>query len=210
MDELEFYQGQFTGQEIDDAINAVLNPDQSPDPDGEASLISSAGVASALDGLAGAVGIVVSGNQSAVAATVGQYVVLTHSTITGRDDGLYTAAKAIPANTTIDSTYLTAASGGGLNALNKIKKVVVDANATVSVTVTSAFRGLVVATGISTSSHGIWIFCTTSTGGSPYISELHGAAYLSVTTANNKITFQSLTNSSRIDVFIFELMGNIA
>ena len=41
-----------------------------------------------------------------------------NSTITDITDGLYTAAQAIPANTVIDKTYLTAVSGGGLNALN--------------------------------------------------------------------------------------------
>ena len=63
------------------------------------------------------IGIVVNGNKSAVAATTGQYVILRNSTITGKTDGLYTAAQAIPANTAIDGTYLTEVSGGGLNAL---------------------------------------------------------------------------------------------
>ena len=64
------------------------------------------------------IGIVGSGNQCAVSVSAGQYVILKDSTIAGCSDGLYTAAQAIPANTTIDSTYLTAVSGGGLNALN--------------------------------------------------------------------------------------------
>ena len=67
--------------------------------------------------LANAIGIVVDGNKSALGATAGQYVILQNSTITGKDDGLYTAAQTIPANTVIDGTYLTAVSGGGLNAL---------------------------------------------------------------------------------------------
>lgn len=67
--------------------------------------------------LANAIGIVVDGNKSALGATTGQYVILQNSTITGKDDGLYTAAQTIPANTVIDGTYLTAVSGGGLNAL---------------------------------------------------------------------------------------------
>ena len=67
------------------------------------------------------IGIVVNGNKTGVGITaaIGQYVILKNSTITGKDDGLYTAAKAIPANTVIDGTYLsTAVSGGGLNALS--------------------------------------------------------------------------------------------
>lgn len=70
--------------------------------------------------LAEDIGVVVNGNKtkSGVTAAVGQYVILKNSTISNRVDGLYTAAKAIPANTAIDASYLTAVSGGGLNALN--------------------------------------------------------------------------------------------
>lgn len=63
-------------------------------------------------------GIVIDGNSTAIGASAGQYVIVKNSTITGITDGLYTAALAIPANTAIDATYLTAVSGGGLNALN--------------------------------------------------------------------------------------------
>lgn len=62
-------------------------------------------------------GIVVNGNKAALSAAVGQFIILKNSTISGRSDGLYTATKAIPANTVIDSTYLTAVYRGGLNAV---------------------------------------------------------------------------------------------
>lgn len=65
-----------------------------------------------------AIGIVVDGNKAASAAAIGKFVVLKNSTISGRADGLYTAAKAISANTAIDNTYLTAISNGGLNNLS--------------------------------------------------------------------------------------------
>lgn len=68
--------------------------------------------------LSGEIGIVVNGNKSALGASAGQYVVLRNSTITGCNDGLYTAAQAIPANTVIDSTYLTAVSNGVGNSLD--------------------------------------------------------------------------------------------
>lgn len=76
-----------------------------------------------IEALQDALGVVVDGDQSAVSASIGQYVILKNSSIvdSGDDllpDGLYTAAQAIPANTSIDKTYLTAVSGGGLNALN--------------------------------------------------------------------------------------------
>ena len=65
-------------------------------------------------------GIVVNGNKTAHAggAAIGQYIILRNSTITGCANGVYTAAKAIPFDTVIDSTYLTPVPDGGLNALN--------------------------------------------------------------------------------------------
>ena len=62
-------------------------------------------------------GIVINGNSTPVGASAGQYVIVKDSTISGVTDGLYTAAQAIPANTAIDATYLTAVSSGGLNSL---------------------------------------------------------------------------------------------
>jgi len=92
MDELEYYDGAWTGQEIDAGIGLAGT-------------------------LANAMAVVVDGNKSAVSAAVGQYVLVKNSTITSISDGLYTAAQAIPAATAIDATYLTAVSKGGLNAL---------------------------------------------------------------------------------------------
>jgi hypothetical protein len=60
-------------------------------------------------------GIVIKGNSTPVGASKGQYTIVKNSTINGITDGLYTAAQAIPANTAIDSTYLTAVTNGGLN-----------------------------------------------------------------------------------------------
>ena len=71
-----------------------------------------------LHALAKSIGRVVDGNKSTTGASSGQFVVLLNSTISGRTDGLYTASKAIPANTAIDSSYLTVSNDGGLNALN--------------------------------------------------------------------------------------------
>lgn len=92
MDELEFYDGAWSGQEIDAGIGLTGT-------------------------LANALAIVVDGNKSAVSATVGQYVIVKNSTIASVTDGLYTAAKAIPANTAVDATYFTAVTKGGLNAI---------------------------------------------------------------------------------------------
>ncbi len=67
------------------------------------------------------IAFIIRGNrlQGSTAVVTGQYVLLMESTITGKPDGLYTASKAIPINTDIDETYLTAVSNGGLNKLNK-------------------------------------------------------------------------------------------
>jgi hypothetical protein len=60
---------------------------------------------------------IVRGKQCAVSVAIGKYVLLMDSTITGKTDGAYKAAKAIPANTDIDGTYLTAVADGIANDL---------------------------------------------------------------------------------------------
>ena len=66
---------------------------------------------------------IVNGNKSATGAASGEYVLVRNSSITGITDGVYKAAAAIPANTAIDSTYLTAISGGIANDLNSRIKI---------------------------------------------------------------------------------------
>ena len=58
---------------------------------------------------------IINGKQCAVGAAEGEYVLLRNSTITGKTDGAYKAAKAIPANTNIDSTYLGSPITGGIS-----------------------------------------------------------------------------------------------
>lgn len=68
-----------------------------------------------------AMSYLVNGNMSTEAIPAGAYFQLVNSLITGRSDGEYTASKAIPANTAIDSTYFNESApitGGGLNSLN--------------------------------------------------------------------------------------------
>ena len=54
-------------------------------------------------------------------ASIGDYVFVKNSTISGIADGMYKAATAIPYNTAIDSTYLSAITGGTLNKIPKIE-----------------------------------------------------------------------------------------
>lgn len=63
------------------------------------------------------IGIVINGNTSTINISAGQYVNLRNSSISGKPDGIYIAAQAISANTTIDASYLTTISSGGLNNL---------------------------------------------------------------------------------------------
>ena len=94
----------------------------------------------ALDQLAEDMAIIVNGNKTAYAsgAAVGQYVLLRNSTITDRADGMYKAAKAIPYNTTIDKTYLTAVSGGAINSLSdQIANKITYGNFNLSITTTA-------------------------------------------------------------------------
>ena len=67
------------------------------------------------------IAIIIEGNQTTHTGgvAVGEYVIVRNSTISGITDGLYKAVQAIPANTAIDSTYLAAVSGGGLNAIKQ-------------------------------------------------------------------------------------------
>ena len=60
---------------------------------------------------------IINGNKSTTAIPLAQYAIVKNSTITNITDGLYIAAKAIPANTAIDSTYLTAVNSGGFNSI---------------------------------------------------------------------------------------------
>ena len=62
-------------------------------------------------------GIVIKGNSTPIGADVGQYVIVKNSTISSITDGLYKAVKVIPANTAINSTYLTKVNSGGMNDL---------------------------------------------------------------------------------------------
>lgn len=92
-----------------------------------------------------AFGIVVNGNKAALSAATDQFVILKNSSISGCANGLYLAAKAIPANTAIDSTYLTAVTIGGLNtATNKLRmkktlSVTSDENSTIDLGLTDEY-----------------------------------------------------------------------
>ena len=92
-----------------------------------------AGTVALEEGLA----IVVDGNKTAHVggAAIGDYVLVKNSTIADIVDGGYTAAKAIPAATVIDKTYLTACANGIANSLSE--QIV-----TKSTTLTSANSGV--------------------------------------------------------------------
>ena len=113
------YKSSYTGPQINQAVGNALNKDTSTLSNDVNHIPASSVVKSALNTVDESIAIRVSGNKTTYAsgAAIGQYIIVDGSTITGITDGLYKAAKAIPYNTVIDSTYLTAASGGGLNDL---------------------------------------------------------------------------------------------
>ena len=77
-------------------------------------------VRNTLNQLESEIGIVVDGKSCALGASQGQFVILKNSTISGKSDGLYTAAQVIPAGEqNVTSAMLTGPIfGGGLNSLN--------------------------------------------------------------------------------------------
>lgn len=214
--------------EIDDAVGRALRPattEVSTSDQRSSVLVSTKAVADTIRKLTPPddIAIVVHNNMSARGATAGQYVILQESTISGCSDGLYVATQAIPANTVIDSTYLTAVSIGGLNhlssrveELDKIEKIGVDASKSVRVNVTGGFRSLMVSTGINDNAYGLWIFCTSS-GGTVHLVDIFpsSSAVFNINIPSgttNQIVVQngtSGTTASKIDVFIFELTGRV-
>ena len=93
-----------------------------------------------------AMSYLVNGNVSTEAIPAGAYFQLVNSLITGRSDGEYTASKAIPANTAIDSTYFNESApitGGGLNALNSNTVKYIDVTDTTPVNVNNKSNNIV-------------------------------------------------------------------
>ena len=101
--------------EIDDINNTIGDVPVGKDLQGEINDIEIE-INTLEEGLA----IVVDGDKTAHVggAAIGDYVLVKNSTITDILDGGYKAAKAIPANTVIDKTYLTACSNGIANSLS--------------------------------------------------------------------------------------------
>lgn len=78
------------------------------------------------------IAIVITGARPALAVSVGQYVIVRNSTISGISDGLYTANDALSPSANVTAANLTGASNGGLNSLqqSKMDKVVLTAGTT--------------------------------------------------------------------------------
>ena len=115
--------------------------------------------------------IVVDGNKTSHTggAAIGDYVLVKNSSIADITDGGYTAAKAIPANTVIDKTYLTACSKGALNSLSDhigsfpvIAKIDLASATSSSIVVPSGSRHIIIAT--TSNGQGYWVGYVRSTG----------------------------------------------
>lgn len=63
------------------------------------------------------IAIIVNGNKTTTTISEGQYVYIKNSTVL--TEGLYTAKSNVPSGTTVSTTYFSAVSGGGLNAIQQ-------------------------------------------------------------------------------------------
>ena len=110
MDEIFYYDGEFTGEEIDEAVGAALNPDSTPDSTHTSNLITSAAVAGVQGSIAS---ISITGTTNNTGATIasGTYFYLSGA--------LVVATTAIANGATLTSgTNYEAVTAGGLNAVD--------------------------------------------------------------------------------------------
>ena len=149
------------------------------------------------------VAIIIDGNKASVNVAKGDYVLLRNSAISGKDDGLYTAAAAVNANTAFTAANLTAVSGGGLNALNSkignmpdFVSITLTANTAKAIDVEDGSRIFIIFEGANDNCCGTLVLFSTA-GGAVRTSKT-GAANITYTTATNKITFTSAANCEMI------------
>lgn len=175
MNELEFYDGAWSGQEIDAGIGLTGT-------------------------LANALAFVVDGNKASVSVSVGQYVLVKNSTITGISDGLYTAAQAIPANYAINSTYLTAVAGGGLNAVGGSTGTffVLSGNSTQTVALSPTTSVWIMAVGNPGNAQllGLYVLVPGNTSDTGQAYKVGGTTYLTASVSGSTLTLHSTTSAS--------------
>ena len=99
MDEIFYYDGEYTGEEIDEAVGAALNPDSTPDATHTSNLITSAAVANQI----------LFFDSVTVSAITGDIVSISDDAITA-DYVLLSCEFANPASISTDCTW-TSASG---------------------------------------------------------------------------------------------------
>ena len=154
-----------------------------------------------VDASVGGMAAIVNGKQSTVAVSKDQYVLLVNSTITGLTDGAYTAAKAIPANTDLDSTYLTAVSSGGIaNALNSKcpdLKITEHSNSnSLEITLDSGYTYIIFAVSGNSTHQGMWIVLAGTSDAYPF--EIEKGSAITLTSSGLKLTFtHSSTRNTR-------------
>ena len=169
------------------------------------------------DGIA----IVIDGNKAKVAADKGQYILLKNSTITGKEDGGYTAAKDIPADTVLDDTYLsTKLSEGIANSLNdqitnKIKYTdsvlftLSSATApTKTINATSGHRSIMFICDSNSSRCGIYTLATTSANIFQNTAILAASGVTFDVSQTGKLTLT--VSSGGCNVFVMCLAGTIS
>lgn len=176
MNELEFYDGTWSGQEIDAGIGLT-------------------------GALSSALAFVVDGNKSSVSIAVGKYVFVKNSTISGVSDGLYTAAQAIPANYAIDAAYLTAVIGGGLNAVGGGSTgtfFTLPGNSTQTVTLSPTLSVWIMAVGNPGNAQlmGLYVLAPGNTTDTGQAYKVGGTTYLTASVSGSTLTLRCTTSAS--------------
>ena len=128
---------------------------------------------------------IINGKQCALGAAKDDYVLLRNSTITGKSDGAYIAAKAIPANTDIDSTYLGNAITGGIS--NSIKCHITNRTFLCPNQATKVLEG--VNTTYTTTANGMYLFVIFLNSSEEILIQINGNVNIFNATGGGHIAF---------------------
>ena len=140
---------------------------------------------------------IIKGNSSSVSIAARKFVSVRGSTITGVTDGIYIAAKAIPASTTLDSSYFTAVTGGALNALSdQIGSLSISqksGSGTITQTLDINAVYLIVCESSNDAYIGLWTVL--SGASSIYVHEISKGERLTVTDSDHNFTITNVSGS---------------
>lgn len=198
LSELFFYDGEYTGEEIDEAVGAALNPDTAPDATHTTSLITSAAVAGIKNSVAS---ISITGTTNDTGATIPQG---TYFYVSG---ALCVAKTAIADGSPLnEGTNYEAVTAGGLNALKSItasgKLIGSIASGKTSGTITlgaSVAHLLIFVTG--NAGKCAMILAATNSSNTVFVAEVHKGASISFTAGTGTVTVTIAATGNTINIF---------